>query len=60
MKSCRDCLEEENDCSTIPMWIQKTIVLPVQRRGCHNITHLLMRHLESDLSCFKCGLAHIF
>ena len=41
MKSCRDCLEEENDCSSIPMWIQKTIVLPVQRRGCHNITHLV-------------------
>ncbi|XP_073387661.1 uncharacterized protein [Physcomitrium patens] len=52
--------EIEDLIKNIPMWIQKSIVLPSHQRGFYNITRLLTRHLECDLSFFKCGLAHIF
>lgn len=37
----RNCCQKDNYLDNIPMWIQKTIVLPAQHRGCHNITHLV-------------------
>uniref|UniRef100_A0ACD5ZE19 Uncharacterized protein n=1 Tax=Avena sativa TaxID=4498 RepID=A0ACD5ZE19_AVESA len=43
-----------------PRWAQKTVVIPPQRRGCHIITHKIMHAIRSDLSEFKCGLAHLF
>ncbi|PNT75324.1 uncharacterized protein LOC100825696 isoform X2 [Brachypodium distachyon] len=41
-------------------WAQRTVVIPPQRRGCHLITHKIMHEIRSDLSEFKCGLAHLF
>ncbi|KAM3297995.1 hypothetical protein ACQJBY_039784 [Aegilops geniculata] len=43
-----------------PRWAQRTVVIPPQRRGCHIITHKIMHAIRSDLSEFKCGLAHLF
>nr|BAJ89305.1 predicted protein [Hordeum vulgare subsp. vulgare]BAJ94214.1 predicted protein [Hordeum vulgare subsp. vulgare]BAJ97221.1 predicted protein [Hordeum vulgare subsp. vulgare] len=43
-----------------PRWAQTTVVIPPQRRGCHIITHKIMHAIRSDLSEFKCGLAHLF
>ncbi|KAF2312005.1 hypothetical protein P3X46_021691 [Hevea brasiliensis] len=43
-----------------PKWAQKTITLPPQRRGCHLITPKILNEIGSDLSEFKCGLAHLF
>jgi thiamine phosphate synthase YjbQ (UPF0047 family) len=63
IKCLRNVFGDNNDHvdnDNVPMWIQKTIVLPAQRHGCYNITHLLIQHLEMDLPFFKCGLAHIF
>lgn len=41
-------------------WAQKTIVLPPHKRGCHLVTSKILKEIESDLSGFKCGLAHFF
>eukprot|EP01018_Ginkgo_biloba_P031993 Gb_13859 [translate_table: standard] len=41
-------------------WAQKTVVLPPQKRGCHLVTSKILKEIESDLSGFKCGLAHFF
>ncbi|CAK7345938.1 unnamed protein product [Dovyalis caffra] len=43
-----------------PKWAQKTITLPPQRRGCHLITPKILNEIGTDLSEFKCGLAHLF
>ncbi|XP_047329204.1 UPF0047 protein C4A8.02c [Impatiens glandulifera] len=43
-----------------PKWAQKTVTLQPLNRGCHLITHKIVKEIEQDLSGFKCGLAHIF
>ncbi|XP_065847617.1 uncharacterized protein [Euphorbia lathyris] len=43
-----------------PKWAQKTVTLTPHRRGCHLITSKIMNEIASDLSEFKCGLAHLF
>ncbi|XP_006386119.1 uncharacterized protein LOC7474534 isoform X1 [Populus trichocarpa] len=46
--------------TSAPKWAQKTITLPPHRRGCHLITPKILNEIGSDLSEFKCGLAHLF
>ncbi|XP_002510758.2 UPF0047 protein YjbQ isoform X1 [Ricinus communis] len=41
-------------------WAQKTVTLSPHRRGCHLITSKILNEIGSDLSEFKCGLAHLF
>ncbi|CAN6454728.1 unnamed protein product [Victoria cruziana] len=41
-------------------WSQKAVVLPPFKRGCHIVTHKLVKEIEEDLSEYKCGLAHFF
>ncbi|CAI9115345.1 OLC1v1016229C1 [Oldenlandia corymbosa var. corymbosa] len=43
-----------------PKWVQKTITLPRQSRGCHLITSKILKEIGQELSGFKCGLAHFF
>ncbi|XP_042060679.1 UPF0047 protein YjbQ-like [Salvia splendens] len=45
---------------TASKWVQKTITIPAQRRGCHLITSKILKEIGQDLSGFKCGLAHFF
>jgi len=46
LKCLRSFFEDNNDVDVdnIPMWIQKTIVLPTQHYGCHNITPLVCQY----------------
>ncbi|KAJ6414245.1 hypothetical protein OIU84_006964 [Salix udensis] len=46
--------------ASAPKWAQKTITLPPHHRGCHLITPKILNEIGSDLSGFKCGLAHLF
>ncbi|CAN0927316.1 UPF0047 protein YjbQ [Linum grandiflorum] len=51
--------------ATTPKWAQKTVTLPPLRRGCHLVTSKLrfsqiLKEIETDLSQFSCGLAHLF
>ncbi|EFJ07697.1 hypothetical protein SELMODRAFT_133145 [Selaginella moellendorffii] len=41
-------------------WLQRTVVLPPHKRGCHLVTSQILRDIEADLSSIKCGLAHFF
>ncbi|XP_024370189.1 uncharacterized protein [Physcomitrium patens] len=60
-QTCQSCFQNVQVPTTNgPIWIQNTILIPSQKFGCHNITSLLLQHLKTDLSTFKCGLAHIY
>ncbi|KAJ1498837.1 hypothetical protein HMI56_004748, partial [Coelomomyces lativittatus] len=43
-----------------PMWKQHTIQLQAQPRGCHLITHEILKKISSDLAAYDYGLAHFF
>ncbi|KAL8144355.1 hypothetical protein V2J09_017387 [Rumex salicifolius] len=43
-----------------PKWAQKTVSLPPHPRGCHLVTSKILKEIGTELSDFKCGLAHLF
>jgi secondary thiamine-phosphate synthase enzyme len=40
-------------------WLQRTVVLPGRKRGCHLITDEVLRELP-ELRSFRVGLLHVF